>query len=133
MPITHSDLEHIVTEFSSMIREETWRRIGAEWSAVIDCQATMDDSNNMIPWSDGQGLYNFLDVHDHVLYVGSTTRSFGTRFWDHADKIRVGEGRWPEAVRFRMYRFKESPCLARALEALILERHVSALPLNKMR
>lgn len=55
--------------------------------------------DEQIPHSGDRGIYFFVDDSDQVLYIGSATVAFGTRYWDHHAKRKDHEG-WAEARHF---------------------------------
>ena len=57
-------------------------------------------ADTMIDGSEDVGVYFILDAEDCVLYVGSATVAFGTRFWDHYWKVK----RSAENVEYRDWR-----------------------------
>jgi hypothetical protein len=75
--------------------------------------------NEMIDDSGRVGLYFVLDDQDRVLYVGSTTRAFGARFWDHYWKVKRN-GDWAQAKQFvvRALVNERDECKLRYLVAL---------------
>ena len=64
---------------------------------------SLDPKADTIENSGDRGIYYYLDNDGRVLYVGSATVAFGTRFWEHYGKTRDRDRQdaWPRATRFQ--------------------------------
>lgn len=69
-----------------------------------------DVGKDKIPHSDDKGIYYFADHSAGVLYIGSTTRKFGYRFWPHYGEFRNTEHvtGWHTAAFFHPIVFKRT-------------------------